>query len=343
MTGSEYPAARRVSSRVHEHFARHGAAARADGEERLAAVPDAQAIEALIDAAFWASLHREEGYVPKVSLAFLPPGQAGNALLFERGLPLVPGVLARVAPAVERPGIHLGVWHDGDDLYVWGATRALPSWCFVLEVAAPGLLVVKHRRGEESGKFVNVMVLEGEQVKLVDEHASSLPDCPPLLTSLLGFDTPSSWVDSANVLVRLAVSMRAHGRGGLLLVVPGGTTYWRQSIVHPIAYSVEPPLTELADLVREPDDRRCVPRWQEAFGRAVEAVSGLTAVDGATVLTDRYELLAFGGKIARRDGWPQVERVAVTEPIEGSVLVTVPLGARWHAPPVGRAVRARSA
>ena len=41
-------------------------------------------------------------------------------------------------------------------------------------------------------------------------------------------------------------------------------------------------------------------------------------MDGATILTDRYELLAFGAKIIRRSGSPQVTRVVVTEPIEGS-------------------------
>ena len=48
----------------------------------------------------------------------------------------------------------------------------------------------------------------------------------------------------------------------------------------------------------------------------VRAVAGLTAVDGATIITDRYELLVFGAKIARRDGSPLVEQTSVTEPIE---------------------------
>ena len=91
----------------------------------------------------------------------------------------------------------------------------------MLEVVEPGLIVVKHHRGEQSGKFVNVAVLEGDQIKIVDESASSLPDCPDLVTSLLGFDSPASWIDSVNVLVQLAVSMRgararrlAAGRAG---------------------------------------------------------------------------------------------------------------------------------
>ena len=41
-----------------------------------------------------------------------------------------------------------------------------------------------------------------------------------------------------NVLVQLAVSMRAHGRGGSLLVVPAGADAWRESIVRPISYAV---------------------------------------------------------------------------------------------------------
>ena len=41
------------------------------------------------------------------------------------------------------------------------------------------------------------------------------------------------------------------------------------------------------------------------------------------MLTDAYDLLAFGAKIARRKGSPQVEQVTVTEPIEGDVAATI--------------------
>ena len=155
-------------------------------------------------------------------------------------------------------------------------------------------------------------------MKIVDEEASSLPDCPSLLTSLLGFDTPASWTDSVNVLVQLAVSMRAHKRGGLLLVVPvRDRIAWRESIVSPIPYALDPAV--FAAL--RPDGRsratRAIRLWEDALGRAVDAVAGLTAVDGATIITDHYELLAFGAKITRRRGSPPVEQTTVTEPIEG--------------------------
>ncbi|PYR42461.1 MAG: hypothetical protein DMF95_28265 [Acidobacteria bacterium] len=327
MTGPAYPAARVVAPTVHAHFARHADEAHRRGRIAAGPPPDADTIEAIIDAAFWASLRREESYVPKISLAFMPPDAARHPLVFERPLPLAPGALVKVAPAVERAGIHLGVWRDdAQGLSVWGTIRDIPSMCLVVEVAAPGLLVLKHHRGEESGKFVNVAVLEGDQIKVVDERASSLPDCPPLLTSLLGFDSPATWVpgiDSISVLVQLAVSMRAHGRGGLLLVVPAGNDGWQDSIIRPIPYAVVPPFTELAQLNRDSADAKHTRIWQEAVNRAVDAVAGLTAVDGATVLSNAYDLLAFGAKIARRKGAPQVEQVTVTEPIEGNVAVIV--------------------
>jgi Probable sensor domain DACNV len=324
MTEPAYLAARTVAAKVEAHFAHHAADARRRGEV-VATLPDADTIEAIIDAAFWASLRREESYIPKISLAFLPADAVTHPLLFERPLPLVPGALVKVAPAVERPGIHLGVWRDAQELSVWGTMRAIPPLCLVVEVAAPGLLVVKHHRGDEAaGKFVNVAVLEGDQIKVVDEHASSLPDCPPLLTSLLGFESPASWVkDTVNVLVQLAVSMRAHARGGLLLVVPDGSEAWLESIVRPIPYAVVPRFTQLAELNRQAAEAKHQRPWQDAVNRAVEVVAGLTAVDGATVLTKQYELLAFGAKIARRKGSPQIEQVTVTEPVEGNVALTV--------------------
>lgn len=321
--GPAYPAARAISVVAHEHFARRNAEARAKGKEGLAHVPDAAAVEAIVDAAFWASLRREEGYSPKISLAFLTPEQGGGPLRFEQRLPLEASALSRLAPAVERPGIHLGVWRDGSGMCVWGTTRDVPRLCFVLEVVAPGLLVIKYRRGRETGKYVNVAVLEGDTVKFVDERGTSLPDCPELLAHLLGFGAPEPSGDSVNVLLQLAASMRTHGRGGSLLVVPRGSEEWRESIVRPVLYAAEPPYSELAGLMRREAAERDTQLWQESLIDAVEMVAGLTAVDGAALINERYEVLAFGAKIGRRDGGAQVERVVLTEPVVGDSAVVV--------------------
>ena len=54
-------------------------------------------------------------------------------------------------------------------------------------------------------------------------------------------------------------------------------------------------------------------------GGVASAIAGLTAVDGATVITDGYELLAFGVKIRRKSGGDTVEQLIVTEPVEGGM------------------------
>jgi hypothetical protein len=319
-----YRAARAVASTIEAHFARHITAARGRDEQELAPEPDQLAIEAIIDVTFWASLRREEGRSPKISLAFFPHEQVPQPLIFERPLPLTPDVLTKLGPAVERPGIHLGVWRDETgELHVWGATRKVPSFCFVLEVIEPGLLVVKHRRMDGFGKFANVAVLKGEQVKVVDEQGASLPDCPALLTALLPFTSPGSWDHKFNLLVQLAASMRAHGHGGSLLVVPAGSEAWRQSIVHPILYSVTPSFAALGDLMRQQIDEANENLLVAAVRKAVDTVAGLTAVDGATVINDRYEVLAFGAKIRRPEGSVPVEQMVATEPIAGDRPVVV--------------------
>ena len=322
MQGPSYPAARAVAPKIEEHFRRHAADAEHERAGVGLAVADVETIERLIDTAFWASLRREENFVPRISLAFVPPELTPHPLLLERPLPLEPGALVRVSPAVERAGIHLGVSYQGGQLSVWGTTRSIPATCVVVEVAAPGLLVIKHHRGGEGEKFVNVAVLEGDQVKVIDERASSLPDCPSLLASLLGFDSPESWRDSINVLVQLAVSMRSHRRGGLLLVVADDAgEEWKHSILRPIPYAIFPAFTELSQLRRQMPDESRRRLWQDALHRSVEAIAGLTAVDGATIISSNYELLAFGAKIARRKGAATVEQVVVTEPIVGGVPV----------------------
>ena len=295
-----YPPAHAVARTIAAHFHKH--------TTRSELTPDADTIERIIDAAFWASLRREEGRAPTISLAYLPREAGGTALFVERPLPLDPTILTRLAPAVERPGIHLGVWQNGDGLFLWGATRTIPPFCFVVEVIEPGLLVIKHRRPDPEGKFANVAVLEGDQVKVIDAEGTLTSECPDFVATLLGFNPGAETEDSDNVLLPLALSMRAHKHGGSLLVVPHGTDAWRRSIIS-VPYAVAPPFSKLRD---------------GASKDAIDAIAGLTAVDGAVVLNDRWDVLAFGAKIGRTESGPFVDQVLVREPILGHTPLKVP-------------------
>lgn len=316
MSELAYPLARTAAVRVRPQFEEHH---KESGEQR-GPVPPLACMEALIETTFWASLRQEEGLSPLISLAWVPPSTSGSALRFERPLDFNPQALTRVAAAVERPGIHLGVWKTDDWLHVWGATRRLLPYSFVLEVVAPGLLVIKQSRGEESGKFVNAAVLHGDDMKVVEHRAATMAEAPPAVRRLLGFDSETDAdPGSINILLELAVSMREHRRGGALLVVPAGTDVWRGSVLHPVTYSVAPAFSALAELLQRDEEEKPRRRWQDAVRRAVQGIAGLTAVDGATVATYDYEVLAFGAKIIRRQSCAPVLDIKFVESVEGAV------------------------
>lgn len=330
-----YQAAGKVADTIASILLKHQTAAFENGEQNLAAVPEAWVVEKMIDVAFWASLRKEEGSATKLSLAFLPPSQAGKPLLFAQPLQLNSKTLSKLAPGVERAGVHVGVWHKGTELYIWGTTIKLPDYCFVLDVSEPALLVVKQRRIIGLGKFMNVAVLRGDQVKVVDENSGLLPDSPAILTSLLGLSYSAVWNDPVNVLIQIAVSMRAHGRGGILLVTPSRHDKWKNSIVHPLQYPVVPAFSGVADLVGQNCNKVSVSDiyWQNALRREVENITGLTAVDGATVINDRHQLLTFGAKIMRAHDAAPVEQVLFMEPVmDGSPRLLHPssLGGTRH-------------
>ena len=297
-----YAPAQSAAARIHRHLAKHSVV---PDSGRIATLPDLPTLAALIDAAFWTSLRREEGYVSRVSLSFVTPEEVNDAVAFATPHSLEPKHLTKLAAAVERSGLHLGVCYHNSELRAWGITRNLPPYCVVLEVIQPGLVVVKRSPAEESGKFINIAVLQGDEVKIIDPDAA------------MRTDYQFTADGTVNVLLQLAVSMRAHGRGGTLLVVPAGSESWTESILQPITYSIEPAFSGLANIMRKDVGAKPSRRWEDALARAVDAIAGLTAVDGATLITADYELRAFGAKIIRRIGSPLVAQVIISEPVEG--------------------------
>jgi hypothetical protein len=142
-------------------------------------------------------------------------------------------------------------------------------------------------------------------------------DCTSVLTELFGGLGDES-LDPTNVFVQLALSMRSHGRGGALLIVPHGSSEWRDSISHPLPYSTSLPWAGLLDAAKGAAPGRVPRRLWTALSRQTDLVGGLTAVDGAALMTDRFELLGFGAKIVRRRGQPVIESVLVSEPVAGN-------------------------
>lgn len=313
---STYKAARIVAESVETIFKSHLGKATSMGEINLASVPNASTIESFIDVGFWTSLRHEEGRSPRISLAYLKPEQAGTPIIFAQPIPFTPKNLTKLSPGYERAGIHLGIWNEDNALYVWGATLTIPNCCFVLDISEAGQVVIKHRRIDGFGKFSNIAVLAGDEIKIVDEQNSTNGSCPKIISSLLDFTSVTSRHDTINVMLQLAVSMREHKRGGTLLVIPSHTKEWRASISHPLHYAIKPAFSGLADLIKKNEIDNSIPNWQAVLSKEVDIIGGLTAIDGATIINDEYKLLAFGEKIVQRIGQPIIYKVIETEPIK---------------------------
>ena len=188
------------------------------------------------------------------------------------------------------PGIHLGVWRDRRRCCASGArARTLPPLCFVARGRRARACSSSSITAATSGKFVNVAVLEGDQIKIVDERASSLPDCPALLTSLLGFDAPASWVElgrtcSCSSRCRCARTAAA----ACCWSCRPASDAWRDRSCSRLPTPSSPPFTRAgATCWRAGAGDRGPRSGRTRVDRAVDAIAGLTAVDGATVITDR--------------------------------------------------------
>lgn len=317
MKTTTYQEAKSASTHLETHFENLIASAIENGEQKVAPAPDKDTIEKIINVAFWASLRKEEGQSPKISIAFLSPEEAEQPLTFGVRLPFNVDTLTKLAPGIERPGVHLAIWVENGSLFIWGTTLNIPNYCFVLDVSEPGLLVVKHRRLHGFGKYTNVAVLKGDEVKIIDKDCGSAEDAPAIVTALLDLDSPCSWNDGVNLLIQLAVSMRAHQHGGILLVTPPNSDEWRKSIIHPLQYPVFPSFGSLALLMRKSQEEMKEVLWRSNLKNEVENIAGLTAVDGATVFSRDHHLFTFGAKISRKKGSDTVEKLLYIEPIIG--------------------------
>jgi hypothetical protein len=338
MTGRLYTGDSWVVRRLREYFERqyaalsHGQAPSPELGERL--LPSVEQLARLLEAAFWASLRNEEGRGVTLSLAFMGPSDGGHSFRFAVPLALVADRLAKISPAVERPGIHLGVAEGAlGGLEVWGYTRRVPLSAIVLEAAGPGLIVVKHRRNAGRGKFANVALLAGDEARFIREKGETTIELADVFEELLAERRLAGEQGEivAEILARLALSMRAHKRGGTLLLVPTATDSWLDSLAAPLAYRAAPRYAELHaavfDEVFDEVTRDGEPRRARKITRVVDVVGGLTAVDGATVVTDRLEVVGFGAKIRRRGGATPVSSVLLSEPVEDGYPSAAPIWA----------------
>ncbi|MCY1543223.1 hypothetical protein D9M68_790300 [compost metagenome] len=82
-------------------------------------------------------------------------------------------------------------------------------------------------------------------------------------------------------------------------------------------YNLDPPYRALADLVQKGRSDASEIFWQTALKREIDHLAGLTAIDGATLISADFALLAFGAKTSRANSSEHIQEVLFAEPISG--------------------------
>jgi hypothetical protein len=310
------------------------------GEPAL--LPDAPSrpqLEALIEAAFWASVRRDEGRPVSFALAYVEPEEGNTSFIFKQPVPFATEGLARLGPAIQNSDARIGVWPgDGGELKLWGYTT-LDYPCFEITVLAPGQLVVG---------FVtsNLAALFDRRAVFVDDRC--LRPQAALWSQVFPPDDPRLRGRGRRVeaVLGIARAMRWHSGGGTLLVVPPGEG-WRGSIQEPLLYEPEPYFARAFEALERvlqasaPDERGfqagahagswrvlLSDRFQQPereLRHSLRSIGRLTAVDGATVLTSDLCVKGFGAKIRAVNADHHPTHVLVREPIEGIAEREVPI------------------
>ena len=307
--------------------------------QNIPLVPSEQLISQIIDAAVWTSFATDEGNSVTISIILSPAEDSFETFIFDNPISFDVNHLTKLGAALENPRADISVWpNEENNLVVWGfrtrsAGTLLPSLC--VEVMAPGSVLITF-----GGK--SLAALFGNEVFFTD-HSSLIKTLIPKLSS-----STDEQSDKILCLMRYmsllntARQMRAHGRGGTLLVVPDGNE-WQRSIDTPVPYTggaiflesdydvtKKPSLTAIvknffgaASQSKTIAERENIERLGRQLDQQCKHIGRLTAVDGALVMSfDRF-VYCFGAKITPAQNQTPPANIRVYKPVEGDNGTTV--------------------
>ena len=296
-------------------------------------IPSQQFITQIVDAAVWTSFATDEGNPVTISITLSPPAEDSfHTFIFDRPISFDVNHLVKLGAALENPRADISVWPDEKkQLAVWGfRTRSvdtlLPTLC--VEAMAPGNVLITF-----GGK--SLAALSGNEAFFTD-HSSLMSTIIPKLSSPIDKQSDGIlYLMRYMSLLNTARNMRAHGRGGTLLVVPENSD-WQRSIDTPVPYTGGAIFLESDyDVTKKPSlitnvknffgtssqksiaERDNLERLGRQLGQQCKHIARLTAVDGALVMSfDRF-VYCFGAKIIRDQNTTPPTNIRVYKPVEG--------------------------
>jgi hypothetical protein len=302
-------------------FAGQLAAQLAPFAEPALPLPDEAQLRTLLEAAFFASLHEEEGRRVEFGVAWQPDLRDCAAVISMSPLRVTPANLAKLAPATlsEATSIAVRVAPGSNDLVAWALLeRSTASrQPLTIRVLTPGVLRVDY------AGVARALYARGESLFNGGTHRVKSP--ARRLTATFAAWTanaePDLGVDlRAAVITRIAARALAHGHGGMILIAPAAS--WPPAGVR-IHYAVDDGANMLVQrFARVTDGATSAERLsrlvgsrprgadgritirdedQVAFGEAVELVARLTAIDNALLLDSDLCVRGFGAQVIESD------------------------------------------
>ena len=289
-------------------------------------------LEKVIDTAYWASHVTEERHQIKLSLVLREYEQSSNIFHFDRSISLNSKNLVKLGSALESSFSDICIWPDKRGQFkIWGlrmrSTHNLTTDLWI-QVLGPGnILIICYGR--------SIAALIRNQAVFVDP-TNLFATIVPKICSINENHTfdPTQYL-RLNTLLYIAQAMRAHERGGILLVIPEGSD-WKKSIGQPLGYTgeanfLDPEATSLQQPSHEITANDLFSLFQEiAISKNKDLtktrmqlidqcnrIGRLTAVDGALVMNFDRSVHCFGATILPINCKLDPIEVRAMRPVEG--------------------------
>ena len=269
--------------------------------EQWLPLPDDAELVALVDVAFFASMHEEEARRAPFNVAWQPAAHDCAAVVeLTRPVLATPKTLVKLAPATRLDATSIAVRRQEGELVAWALLErnAAAGQPLTIRVLAPGVLRVDYDGAPRA------LFARGESFFLGgdDEVASPTRALSRAFKAWGGTDMPPELPNlRAAIVIEIATRALEHGKGGMILVIPA-------EVAEPVGVRVHYPIGEGSDILarcyaevtsvamRQGDTER--PR---GFGEAIELVARLTAVDNAVLLDTDLRLRGFGVQVLEGD------------------------------------------
>ncbi|HEX9927402.1 MAG TPA: hypothetical protein VGB02_02535 [Pyrinomonadaceae bacterium] len=309
-------------------------------------------LQEILEKVFYSSLEKEEGQQHHFSVIISPPENKFNKLLrghshkhnvgyfydvssFET--PININLLHKISPAFEFTDKKLRLWFDSkNEIKIWGfANDYFNNTCIEIKTFSPGQLIIYIFSSEYP---LERYLMTFSRTECIGSDFS----LPKLLFNDDEFKKASDpsdreiWLRNHRsirrkhgLFVDLINKIRSHAHGGILLIIPDqfAQNVLKESVKAPIPFNQSVKYDAISrKLNREQNEyilsqttRDSHSNLPWSFDKEIDFLGQITAIDGATIITKNFDVIAFGAKIKSKEPKENediLEYVWIKEPFE---------------------------